>query len=65
MAGALALMAVGVGLVLVRRPWSRTLVRYTGFLVNRPLHPDAVAAWLGALGLLAAAVGAALALRGR
>lgn len=65
MAGSLALMALGIGLFLVRRPWSRTVVRYTGFLVNRPLHPDAVAAWLGGLGLLAAALGAALAVLGR
>ena len=65
MAGSLALMALGIGLFLVRRPWSRTVVRYTGFLVNRPLHPDAVAGWLGALGLLAAALGAASAFLGR
>jgi len=65
MAGSLALMAQGIGLFLVRRPWSRTLVRYTGFLVNKALDPDRVAAGVGAAGLLVGALGAALALLGR
>ena len=62
MAGSLALMALGIGLVLVRRPWSRTLVRYTGFLVNKALDPDRVAAGVGVVGFGLAAFGLALAL---
>jgi hypothetical protein len=62
MAAAVTVLALGIGLILVRRPWARTLVRYTGFLVNRALDPDRVAAGVGAVGLALAGFGLALAL---
>jgi len=62
MATALTVIALGIGLILVRRPWSRTLVRYTGFLVNKALDPDRVAAGVGTVGLALAGFGLALAL---
>jgi hypothetical protein len=62
MGAALTVMALGIGLILLRRPWSRTLVRYTGFLVNKALDPDRVAAGVGAVGLGLAGFGLALAL---
>jgi len=62
MTAALVLIALGVGLVLVRRPWARSLVRYTGFLVNKALDPDRVAAGVGTVGLALAGFGLALAL---
>jgi len=55
------LMVAGIGMILVRRPWARSAVRYTGFLVNKALDPDAVARVLGAGGLVLALAGAALA----
>jgi hypothetical protein len=65
MTAALVLIALGVGLFLVRRPWARSLVRYTGFLTNTALDPDRVAAGLGVAGVLLAAVGGVLAGLGR
>jgi hypothetical protein len=65
MTAASVLIALGAGLFLVRRPWARRLVRHTGFLTNRALDPDRVAAWLGGTGLLLAALGGVLAGLGR
>ena len=64
MVAALAVFAVGTGVLLARRASARTLVRYTGFLLNKALDPDRVAAGLGAVGLGLATFGVALALGG-
>jgi hypothetical protein len=62
MVAALAVFTVGTGVLLARRSLAGRLVRSTGFLLNRPLDPDRVAAGLGAAGLGVAAFGVALAL---